>query len=490
MVRKKSGELVRPALRPASRRRPSSMPGTPTYSKAVHFDSQLEHIRHFLRLDKPLAVSAETSPVDEYSSEDEFPFGNNDRNDGPSSFEWELRLANFPKDLSARAHQPVRLERLSLSSDKTTLIGTVAVANIAFQKLVVARFTFDYWKTVSEVTAEYSNDIRRKHANDGYDRFTFSIKLADQANLEKKTMFVCIRYNVNGQEFWDSNNSTNYQADFLKIPKSKPAKHGGVPTTGSRPALPRSRSSGGSHSVRPHSVPPSFDDFSGLDQYLAFGRSGKNAKPQPVLSRDTSDDFVAEGPKRRDNQARQAFGTRYDFGASLSAAMRTKPTQDRTELTAKAKSEKESEPKQDKERKRPGLFIDTGFPVTGITKYDAHSEQPRPSSLVSGKPHLQSSVYKELVDKYCFVSDMCSPVLSLNLALTVFFSMRPLRARPTPNNATRRIKRPSSTPALPNTHLFPLHFLPLHRQTFRPMWTLLPALDLESLVHRLRQLLV
>jgi hypothetical protein len=76
MLRKKSGELVRPALRPSSaKQRPSSMPGTPTYSKAVHFDSHLEHVRHFLQVDKPLAVSAGSSPVENYESEVEFPFG-------------------------------------------------------------------------------------------------------------------------------------------------------------------------------------------------------------------------------------------------------------------------------------------------------------------------------------------------------------------------------------------------------------------------------
>lgn len=39
LVRKKSSELVLPALQPPSaRRRPSSMPRTLGYSKAVHFD--------------------------------------------------------------------------------------------------------------------------------------------------------------------------------------------------------------------------------------------------------------------------------------------------------------------------------------------------------------------------------------------------------------------------------------------------------------------
>lgn len=284
----------------------------------------------------------------------------------------------------------------------------VAVANLAFQKLVVARFTFDYWKTVSEVGADYSADVRRKQAHDGYDRFTFGIKLSDQTNLEKKTMFICIRYSVNGQEFWDNNNYTNYQVDFIKTPRSDSKEEGST----IRPAasLPRSRSSTNIHDIRHRSLPASFDDFSELDQYkyLSFDPLPKPAKKESLPKQDTSEDLVSDAPKRRDPQTRQAFGNRYDFGASLSAAMRTKPTEDRTTLTAKAKSESKSKSeswKQEKEKKKQGLFIDTALPTTDVNRQEARPEKPQPSALVSGKPHLDSSVYKELVDKYCFVGE-------------------------------------------------------------------------------------
>ena len=402
MVRKKSGGLVRPALRPPAHRRPSSMPGTPTYSKAVHFDSQLEHIRHFLQLDKPLAVSAETSPVEDYDNDDEFPFGH-DGTDG-RSFEWELRLSNFPKDSPSQVRKPVRLERLSLSSDKNNLLGVVAVANLAYHKSVAARFTFDYWKTVSEVTAEYTHDVRRKHVHDGFDRFAFSIKLADQANLENKTMFACVRYNVGGKEYWDNNNSMNYQVDFLKKAKLKPEQR--ASPSGPRPPLPRSRSFAGSHVSRPHSMPPSFDDFADMDSYLTFGRS-ELVKGQP-LPQDASDDVEPVTPTRRDKQARQAFGNRYDFGASLSAAIRTKPTHDRTTLTARAKSGKD-DAEAFEPRKDARLLVDKATPVSEITRRNAHPERSKSSSLVSDKPHHESTVYKELVDKYCFVS--LSPIV-------------------------------------------------------------------------------
>lgn len=400
MVRKKSGELVRPALRPPSaRRRPSSMPGTPTYSKAVHFDSQLEHIRHFLQLDKPQAVSAGGSPVDDYEAEGGFPF-NKDQSDGPS-FEWDIRLPNFPRDGSTRAHQRVRLERLFLSSDKSTLVGVVAVANLAFYKHVAARFTFDHWKTISEVIAEYSDDVRRKQIHDGHDRFCFSIKLDEQANLEKKTMFLCIRYYVSGQEYWDNNQARNYQVMFVKVPKTRSESHSlsPKPTPAPRVALPRSKTFAGP-SAKNHDKSLSFDGIPGMNDRLCFGSEG--AKDQPLYGDGTHDDDDAVSPVRRDKQSSQVFGSRYDFEASLNAARRSKSAHDRTTLTARAKSEVSS-PGSGRHCpvKGRGTIVDRPLGNT----HSPHNNQPehsKPSSLISSKPHRESSVYKELVDRYCF----------------------------------------------------------------------------------------
>ncbi|KAH8705914.1 putative phosphatase regulatory subunit-domain-containing protein [Talaromyces proteolyticus] len=367
MVRKKSGEVVRPALR--TKRRPSSMPGTPTFSKNVHFDAQLEHIRHFLQLDKPLAVSANTSPVETYTNEPEFPFGN-------KSVDWEIKLPNFPSDNPSRKHQIVRLDRLYLSPDQQNLVGAVVVANLAFHKQVIARFTFDYWTTVSEVTADFNHDVRRRDVNDGYDRFSFSIKLADITNLESKTLFLCIRYTVAGQDYWDNNASMNYQVDFSKVENVQTAERTG--RNALTQPLPRSRNAGPTAS-RPLSMPPSFGVFKSPSfsspGYSPFSR---DRKPDSDFQLTAIDSHDLEPPKPREKPARQAWGNRYDFGASLSAVRNDGAAEDRTSLTAKAKS-------------------------SGSGR---SSPSPQPPAIVaaiaSTKPHHESSSYKELVDKYCF----------------------------------------------------------------------------------------
>jgi hypothetical protein len=427
MLRKKSGELVRPALRPSSaRRRPSSMPGTPTFSKAVHFDSHLEHVRHFLQLDRPLAVSAGSSPAEAYESDTEFPFGEESNGGRNPPFEWELVVSNFPAETPARLVPPVRVERVFLSSDNKNLVGSVAVANLAFNKYVVARFTLDYWKTTSEVVAEFNNDVRAPKHTDGYDRFNFNIKLADQAHLEAKTMFFCVRYSVNGQEYWDNNNATNFQVDFRKKAKPQNGKKG-TPGASSRPvyhSLPRSGKKS-PLAARPKSMPVAFDDFAdGFDAKYKFddfkqlvndylGEAGTAVRLKGVKSAVSlaSDNLTRKLP----NPNGQAFGNRYDFGASLSAAIQAANTDlgDRSGLTMKAPVKKPT----------PSKFIpdavDTSSPlavtskqslsnaqvppkaVSGITPSTSGTDSPRPAGVE--KPVLASQSYNELLDKYCFV---------------------------------------------------------------------------------------
>lgn len=420
MVRKKSGELVKPALRPHSRRRPSSMPGTPTYSKAVHFDSQLEHVRHFLQVDRPLAVSAGSSPVENYESESEFPFGSDEsgaRARGPS-YEWEIRLANFPPETDERKHNPIYVDRVFLSADKKNLVGIAAVQNLAFQKQVTARFTLDYWKTTSEVAAEFSNDVRRNDPADNLDRFTFSISLADQANLENKTLFFCVRYNVNGQEYWDSNNFINYQVDFMKKPKTRGSSQpNGL---GARPlnSLPRSRPSPPTSSGRPKSMPISFDDFgTAFDNFsvATFGQSPTSLIGEPKIklrSPRSKSELVPDAPARRNKSAVPMFGHRYDFNSSLSAAKNNAYALlgEESGLSAVVDTKQSSREIPDVVAKvtpqKSAKFVNgiNSLPVSSTAPaVTAPAVTAKPTALFSEKPPLTSQSYQELVDKYCFV---------------------------------------------------------------------------------------
>lgn len=195
------------------------LPGMSTFSAGFLFDSHLEHVRPILQVDRPLAINGEFSPIEAYDSDTEFPLGMEDK----TLFKWELMLSNFPPETPARLQLPVRVEKVFLSSDEKRLVLSVIVANLGPSKQVTARFTLDNWKTASELVAEFKRDIRQP-AKDGHNRFNFHVKLANQANLEGKTMFFYVRYLVEGQEYWDNNDSRNFQVEFRKHAKKQKGK--------------------------------------------------------------------------------------------------------------------------------------------------------------------------------------------------------------------------------------------------------------------------
>ena len=403
MVRKKSGELVRPALRPASRRRPSSMPGTPTFSKVVHFDSHLEHVRHFLQVDRPLAVSAGSSPVDNYESDVEYPFSSDERSSTRTPpFEWEIIMTNFPVETPVRKAQPVRLERVWLSNDQKSLVGSIAVANLAFQKLVACRFTLDYWKTTSEIAAEYVCEIRGVDTPYTQDRFNFTIKLSDLANLEAKTLYFCVRYTVNGQEHWDNNNGTNFQVDFRKkmLPQNGKKGFAGAASR-SFGGLPKSNRRSGQRSKQ---APSASDEFGGNQQpnfdksiHDYLGESGSTGlRLKGVKSAgDIPSDNLSSGLSGPSGQ----FALRYDFGNSLSRAIQS----------AKNDSPGKSDALYMKSNKK------SGFPIavkTGAENMTTRPAGPRLNSTsavpVTASPAdspstgISSASYEEIVNKWCF----------------------------------------------------------------------------------------
>ncbi|KAI6011582.1 carbohydrate-binding module family 21 protein [Pisolithus marmoratus] len=223
-IRKKSGELVRPSLK----RRPQlsvvtggasakSAPATPTPTKAVHFDSKLEHVKLFLAEQKPLAVSRDGSPNSDTSGTDDFSsfaFGSPPK----AQKQVKMSIRNMPP--TPRTNEDVALQELTLLEDQHTLLGKVRVRNIAYEKWLAARFTTDWWQTTSEVAARYEKSVD----NGAFDIFAFFIRLHDIWNrIEDKSLFVALRYVAGGKECWDNNGGQNYHVKFVANPLSSGA---------------------------------------------------------------------------------------------------------------------------------------------------------------------------------------------------------------------------------------------------------------------------
>lgn len=318
MVRKKSGELVRSSLKSGSRR-PASMPSTPVFTKNVKFDRKLEHIRHFLHSEKPAAVSANTSPTQEYATNSDFPMRFSPRKTDPDDFELSIDLPNFVPEAQQADNEGaiIKVETVYLSSDKSSLIGRVAVRNLAFQKHVSVRYTLDHWRTTSDTAAEYTDDVRKKQRDDPFDRFLFRIKIDDFTGVTDKTMFFCVRYHTAGQDFWDSNGGQNFRVEFHKRAFAE-RRHSDPPLM-----APIRRPSSDEIEVKG-------DDIELFDQ--ASNRPLRS--PRSLIFENIYDDHPGNNPedldhdkpvKTRSGSRRRAptdsFSNRYDFGASLTAAI-------------------------------------------------------------------------------------------------------------------------------------------------------------------------
>lgn len=223
--RKKSGEPLKSSLKS---RRPvvrgdltvvtgplssKSEPSTPTHIKSVHFDAKLEHVKLFLAEQKPAAVSRDGSPTDDTSgTESDFPafiYGDSAADKG----KLQIEVAAFRGEAKEREAWYAMLEKVELSEDGMSIAGRVRVRNLAFEKWVAVRFTFDLWQTTSEVAGRYVEST----ADGLHDVFAFTIKLNDlMTRIEEKTMFLAVRYTSAGKEIWDNNCGENYRVAFSR----------------------------------------------------------------------------------------------------------------------------------------------------------------------------------------------------------------------------------------------------------------------------------
>ena len=123
------------------------------------------------------------------------------------------------KDLNVTFPQPIaldnfteRLNFLSVSLENVlvsncTIMGTIKVKNIAYEKVVFVRHTLDDWKSFKDSKGSYVPD-----SCDGiYDRFSFGISVPSTIKDGDKVEFaICYRTVAPSYEFWDNNNGKNY----------------------------------------------------------------------------------------------------------------------------------------------------------------------------------------------------------------------------------------------------------------------------------------
>ncbi|TRZ10419.1 hypothetical protein HGM15179_016691 [Zosterops borbonicus] len=129
--------------------------------------------------------------------------------------------ADCPDFSSRLQEQQVCLERVT-SSD-LGLSGTIHVRNVAFEKQVSVRYTFNQWESVHEVCARWDCSIPEENGQDQVDVFSFFLPVPPFLLQLSTLVQFAARYQVNGQEYWDNNRGKNYtlrcRTHPLKLPR-------------------------------------------------------------------------------------------------------------------------------------------------------------------------------------------------------------------------------------------------------------------------------
>ncbi|KAK2824674.1 hypothetical protein Q5P01_021849 [Channa striata] len=98
----------------------------------------------------------------------------------------------------------VCLENCSLQ--ERSLTGTIKVRNIGFEKSVQVRATYDSWASFTDTECTFMNNV---YGCQDTDTFAFVVELPAHILPHNRVEF-CICFKVQGQTFWDNNNSKNY----------------------------------------------------------------------------------------------------------------------------------------------------------------------------------------------------------------------------------------------------------------------------------------
>ncbi|KAJ6634042.1 hypothetical protein lerEdw1_014173 [Lerista edwardsae] len=124
---------------------------------------------------------------------------------------------DFPSRL---LRQLVCLERVT-SSD-LGLSGTIRVVNVAFEKQVAVRYSFNHWRGQHEVSAQWHSSVPGKDGQDQVDVFTFFLPVPPFLLQLSSVVEFAVRYQVNRQEYWDNNQGKNYSLTCRSHPLKMP----------------------------------------------------------------------------------------------------------------------------------------------------------------------------------------------------------------------------------------------------------------------------
>ncbi|XP_070383988.1 glycogen-binding subunit 76A-like [Dermacentor albipictus] len=198
-------------VRSTSLKSGKSPPGTPFKKKIVRFADALG-----LDLAAVRTIVSEELPLVPASAFTHLQLGPLVRSPPPCTLELKALFPQpgaSPTFMTRLTSQRVCLE--SVVSSGCALHAVIRVLNVAFEKLVVLRYSLDNWRSFCDLRAVYLPG-----SSDGIsDRFGVDVYLTPQGDAQLQ---MCVRYVVGDQEYWDNNEGANYCFEFRDSPKDEP----------------------------------------------------------------------------------------------------------------------------------------------------------------------------------------------------------------------------------------------------------------------------
>lgn len=395
LLRKKSGELVKSSLKLSSLTKCNSSPQLTNVSpnKSVRFASRLINVKMFDGNDSPSTVStADNTPMGSpkffhENSDSYFKLNNLPEDDDISDLtsdddenfkffnnKYVIKSHNVPST-SNMNHSPIYLQSIFLSSDGKVLQGLIMCQNLAFEKKLSIKLTFNGWK--SNLIINNTQYVKSLPVN-GFDQFMFNVPLN---NLPKSlNIEMVIKYEVNHNVYWDNNRARNYHITL--------------------------RSEGGNNSktskIQNYNYSfqknlPQFDDL--VHKLLNF----KNDHDDDITENE-DDDFCR--PLRK-----STLQKRYSFNSELSSTPRSTAPPVRPKLVSSVSTPlpKYSQSYKSKHQDRSTTNPPKSMP--GVAAFDSNLSTPDDSNLSTPEDSnlstpddtkFNSKSYTDLLQSYCF----------------------------------------------------------------------------------------
>lgn len=123
----------------------------------------------------------------------------------------------FPQNMGAQPDFLTRVRTQGVCVEQVLcselgITGTIQVLNLAYEKEVTVHYSFTNWRTSTDATAIWvSSGPRGEHDTQGTDIFQFRLPVPPFILQPGAILEFAICYKVNGSNYWDNYNGSNYK---------------------------------------------------------------------------------------------------------------------------------------------------------------------------------------------------------------------------------------------------------------------------------------